>query len=110
MLRMIFATFVALTISTNAYAGCWFGQKNLPGSLGPGHSDNSRSFTVRDGSALFIVQTRRNRPITANLGCGWSTGTYHACRVFTNQYRREVAVNLVNNTGRQITYRWICRH
>ena len=110
MLRMIFATFVALTISTNAYAGCWFGQKNLPGSLGPGDTDNSRSFTVRNGDALFIVRTRNGRPITANRGCGWSTGSYHACRVFTNQHRREVFASLQNNTGRQITYRWICRH
>lgn len=109
MLYRFFVSLIVILISTNAYAGCFFGQKNLPGSLGPGQNDSTRSFTV-NRSALFVVQTNRGRPITANLGCGWGTSTYHACRVYTNSSRHEINVQLANNFGRQITYRWICQH
>lgn len=92
--------------STGAEARCAYGQKNLAGSLGPGGFDGSRSFTLR-GAAQFMVQVTRGGPISANLGCGWRTGRFHACAVYGNGERW---VQLENPTGRQITYRWICRH
>ena len=102
---------LALALAGTAAAGgaearCAYGQKNLGGSLGPGGFDGSRSFTVR-GAARFMVQVTSGGPISANLGCGWSTGVYHACNVYDNGERW---VQLENPTGRQITYRWICRH
>ncbi len=96
----------SMVAADQADARCFYGQKNLPGSLGPGQVDNSRSFTVQ-GSARFVVRVTRGGPITANLGCGWRTGYRHSCRRRGN---REIFVRLANNTGGQITYRWICRH
>ena len=106
-MKRILAGFAVLAATLGqAHAGCAYGQKNLGGSLGPGQSDRSRSFTVND-SALFRVQVQTGGPITANLGCGWFTGRSHACRRYGYG---EQFVALQNNTGRTITYRWICRH
>ena len=107
MFRLLLITISLIFTLSAAQAGCHYGQKNLPGSLGPGQRDNSRSFTV-DYDALFIVRVSRGGPITANLGCGWRTGYEHRCRVY-NRWG-ETWVKLRNKTGRQITYRWICRH
>ena len=93
-------------VAPPAEARCAYGQKNLGGSLGPGGFDGSRSFTVR-GAAQFVVQVTSGGPISADLGCGWRTGRVHACNVYGNGERW---VQLENPTGRQITYRWICRH
>ena len=106
MLRVLLAGAVLATTIGIAEAGCVYGRKNLPGSLGPGQSDSSRSFTI-NRSARFVVRVRRGGPITANLGCGWQTGYRISCRRYGYG---ENWVSLVNNTGRQITYRWICRH
>lgn len=106
MFKTIAVAAMTMAMVTTAQAGCFYGSKNLPGSLGAGQSDNSRSFTV-SGSARFIVRVRTGGPITANIGCGWRTSRYHSCRVYSNG---ETWVRLANNTGRQITYRWICRH
>jgi len=110
MLKII-TTAVVLLTSTGVANACYFGQKNLPGSLGAGQSDNSRSFTVAGfDSARFAVRVRSGGPITANIGCGWNTARNHSCRVRNNRGgRREIFVRLQNNTSRQITYRWICR-
>lgn len=97
---------VLAMMAGTAQARCAYGQKNLGGSLGPGGFDGSRSFTVR-GAARFVVQVTSGGPISADLGCGWSTGRYHACNVYGSGERW---VQLENPTGRQITYRWICRH
>ncbi|MBI1384550.1 MAG: hypothetical protein GC150_06545 [Rhizobiales bacterium] len=105
-MRYLIIVLGLVLFSAPASAGCAYGQKNLAGSLGPGQTDWSRSFTV-NGSANFVVQVTRNGPITANLGCGWKTGRYHSCRVYGNG---EINVGLQNNTGKQITYRWICKH
>jgi len=107
----IFTTAVALSCSVGVANACHFGERNLPGSLGAGQSDGSRSFTISGQSgATFIVRVRTGGPITANLGCGWRTSTYHECRRFNSRFnRRDTRVRLKNNTGRQITYRWICR-
>lgn len=110
MLKVLF-TAIALLSSISVANACHFGTRNLPGSLGAGQSDNSRSFTISAySSARFIVQVRTGGPITANIGCGWRTARYHSCRVYNNNgFRRETFVRLRNNVGRQITYRWICR-
>ena len=102
------AAFVLAAAPTGeqAHAGCAYGTKNLGGSLGPGQSDGSRSFTVND-TANFQVRVATGGPITANLGCGWRTARSHSCRVYGYG---EQFVSLQNNTGRTITYRWICRH
>ncbi len=106
MLRIVLAAACLLTTAVVSEAGCVYGRKNLPGSLGPGQDDSSRSFTI-NRSARFTVRVRRGGPITANLGCGWVTGYNISCRVFGHG---ETFVSLQNNTGRQTTYRWICRH
>ena len=106
MKRIAIAAAVLALSATSAHAGCAYGQKNLGGSLGPGQADRSRSFTVND-SALFRVRVQTGGPITANLGCGWNTARSHSCRRYGYG---EQFVGLVNNTGRTITYRWICRH
>lgn len=100
------ALLAAAVMVADADARCYYGEKNLPGSLGAGQRDNSRSFTVQ-GSATFVVDVVTGGPITANLGCGWQTGYYLSCRRSGN---REIAVRLRNRTNRQITYRWICQH
>ena len=102
----LFAGAAALLGASPAAAGCVYGTKNLGGSLGPGQSDNSRSFTIND-TARFKVQVQTGGPITANIGCGWATGRNHSCRVYGYGER---FVQLANNGGRTITYRWICRH
>lgn len=107
MRSTIALAFLALALSAGtAQAGCAYGQKNLAGSLGPGQSDGSRSFTV-NGSAGFFVRVVTGGPLTANLGCGWNTSQRHGCRRYGYG---EQFVSLVNPTGRTITYRWICRH
>jgi len=106
MLKPIAIAIVTMAMMTTAQAGCNFGQKNLPGSIGSGQSDNSRSFTV-NGTARFKIVVRTGGPVTANIGCGWRTSRSHSCRVHT---WGETFVRIANNTSRQITYRWICRH
>ncbi|MEL6947441.1 MAG: hypothetical protein AAFO73_07380, partial [Pseudomonadota bacterium] len=72
-------TLIALVSSVSVANACHFGQRNLPGSLGPGQGDTSRSFTISAfSSARFVVQVRRGGPITANIGCGWRTSRYHS--------------------------------
>jgi len=108
----ILTTAIALTCSAGVANACHFGSKNLPGSLGPGQSDSSRSFTISAySSAQFTISVRRGGAITANLGCGWRTARYHSCRRYNNRgYRVDSRVRLKNSGGRQITYRWICNY
>jgi len=100
-------TLLTLTVATSASANCFYGEKNLPGSLGPGQNDNSRSFTV-DRFATFVVRVKGKGVLTANLGCGWKTAKVHRCPVEVIHDTREVSVKLKNPTHRQVTYRWIC--
>lgn len=106
MLRAILAGACLLAMPVMAEAGCVYGNKNLPGSLGPYQSDGSRSFTI-NRSARFVIRVTRGGPLTANLGCGWRTAYRHSCRRYGHG---ENFVSLQNNTGGQVTYRWICRH
>ena len=107
MFKLLTTTLLTLTIATSASANCFYGEKNLPGSLGPGQIDNTRSFTV-DRFATFVVKVRGGGVLTANLGCGWKTGKVHRCPVEVIHDTREVNVQLKNPTNRQVTYRWIC--
>lgn len=107
MFKLLSMTLLALTVATSANANCFYGEKNLPGSLGAGQSDNTRSFTV-DRFATFVVKVRGGGVLTANLGCGWQTGKVHRCPVEVIHDTREVSVQLKNPTNRQVTYRWIC--
>lgn len=107
MFKLLTTALLALTVATSANANCFYGEKNLPGSLGPGQNDNSRSFTV-DRFATFVVRVKGKGVLTANLGCGWKTGKVHRCPVEVIHDTREVSVKLKNPTHRQVTYRWIC--
>ena len=73
MKHCLIAAMAIVLFGAPAQAGCYYGEKNLPGSLGSWQKDNSRSFTVH-GSARFEVHVVSGGPIRANLGCGWSVG------------------------------------
>ena len=106
MIKTLIATIVILSTTTAASAFCKFGPQYRAGSLGPGQVDNSRFYTL-SGFANLVISVRKGGPITANLGCGWSTSRYHSCSL--ERWGRAYA-RLRNNTGRQITYSWGCEN
>lgn len=104
MHKLALALVVATVTSAPAHAFCSYGAQTRPGSIGPGQSDNSRFYTMRGGGGLS-VDVVDGGPITANLGCGWSTGYSHYCRRGGSGRMR---AKLQNRTGGQILYRFTC--
>lgn len=95
-----------------ASAGCAYGDQQLPGSIGPGQTDNSRSYTV-DGKAMLSV-TAATYPngdpaqltVTYNGHRFKRTGGTVACTV--TAYGDEVFVSISNHNSNQVFYTWVC--
>lgn len=98
-------------LTGSALAACAFGNKTLPGSIGPGQTDASRNFTV-NGSAILTVsgaRTASGAPVQLLVSfpgyCAERVGPTIACTVNANGV---VGVVISNPTGQQATYNWVC--
>jgi hypothetical protein len=95
-----------------SFAGCARGDNSLPGSIGPGQSDDSRSYTI-DGTAILTVSGASTASgdavdlrVTFPGFCRQRSGPTISCTVTAG----DEVVNAVifNPSNYQVTYRWVC--
>lgn len=94
-----------------ANARCAYGEQELPGSIGPHQTDDSRSFTI-EGSATIGVYYANDEVGTPTRiwvsfpgYCGGGSAPTVTCRVSAHEVVNAV---IYNPTDHQVTYRWVC--
>ena len=116
-MKHFFAVVVAFPIlacvlyPVSAVAGCVHGNNSISGSIGPGQTDNSRSYTV-DGTAILTVSGATDSngdPVDLRVSfpghCQQRSGPTVSCTVSDD----DVVNAVIKNPGsRQVTYDWVC--
>ena len=111
LLRIVMVSLLFPLGAVPAFAVCARGDNSLPGSIGPGQTDDTRSYTI-DGRAILTVAGAvdvAGAPVNLRVSfpgyCQERSGPTVSCTV--NGYG---VVNVVihNPTSRQATYTWVC--
>ena len=110
-LRLLLALMMAPALAVPAFAGCARGDNSIPGSIGPGQTDDSRSYTV-DGTAILTVSGASDEtgsPVDLDVSfpgyCRQRSDPTISCTVSANEVVNAV---ISNPTRRQVTYNWVC--
>jgi len=111
MLRVLLASMVVSAFAVPALAGCAFGNNSIPGSIGPGQTDDSRSYTI-NGTAILTVSGANDEtgsPVDLRVSfpghCKQRSGPTVSCTVTAFEV---VNAEITNPTRRQVTYNWVC--
>jgi hypothetical protein len=114
MHSLLRVAFVALLLPLGvvpASAFCARGDNSIPGSIGPGQTDGTRSYTI-NGRAILTVAGAvdvSGNPVSLIVTfpgfCQSRSGPTVSCTVSTYGV---VNVVITNPTGRQATYTWVC--
>ena len=111
IMRILLALLLVPAGAAPVFADCAFGDNSLPGSIGPGQRDRSRSYTIEGRAVLTVAGAvdAAGEPVDLVVGfpdhCRPREGPTVSCTV---EDYGVVNVVIINRGWRQATYKWVC--